>query len=217
MEKETEIKKLTFKQLTRNILKDNFGLVQVRKHEVLNNWVELSKTQPISDFERQNLLFFQRTLENRSSSWNEFELSEWFIGPVISLIDYNTEQFTLFACRDISAIVNNFELSGRPDVIIAKGIDSPQIPYFCFHEYKQQTDPNGNPQTQLLGAMLAAQALNNNKNQVYGVYVIGYDWKFVILKGTEWIETSPYIAVNEVLFDIFRMLKALKEIILSYE
>jgi len=45
-------------------------------------------------------------------------------------------------------------LLGRPDMMIASGIDLPQESYFCIQEYKQQTDPNGNPQTQLLGQCL---------------------------------------------------------------
>jgi hypothetical protein len=211
------MEKLTFKQLTRNILKKRFGMVLIRNHDILNSWFELSKSQTINDFERQSLLHLQKTLDNRSSSWNEFELSEWFIGPVMSLVEYDTDKFTLFACRDILATVNDCELSGRPDVIISTGIDAPETPYFCFHEYKQQTDPSGNPQTQVLGAMLVAQTLNNNEKPVYGIYVIGYDWKFVVLQGTEWCESKPYTATDEEIFDIYHMLKALKEIILSYE
>jgi len=132
------------------------------------------------------------------------------------LIDFDNEDNSLFAFRDLSAVVNDCELSGKPDVMFARGIDEPQIPYFFFHEYKRETDPNGKPQPQLMGAMLAAQALNNNEKIIYGIYVVGYDWKFVILKGTEWCESKAYHATDEEIFDIFKILKALKEIILSY-
>jgi hypothetical protein len=210
------MEKLTFKQLTRNILKDRFGLIQFLKHDMLNNWFEISKKQSISDFEQQSLLNLQNLLILRSVSWNEFELSEWFIGPILTLICFDNEDNSLFAFRDLVAVVDDCELSGKPDVMFARGIDEPQIPYFFFHEYKRETDPNGKPQPQLLGAMLAAQALNKNTKPVYGIYVVGYNWKFVVLSGNEWCESKPYSATDEEIFDIFKMLKALKEIILSY-
>jgi hypothetical protein len=211
------MEKLTFKQLTRNILKNRFGLGLINEHKIITDWIEKSKKQTITDFEEHSLKLLRKNLNLRSSAWNEFELSEWFIGPVLSLLEYDTEDITMFANREIGAIVKDCELSGKPDVMIATGFDEPISPYFCFHEYKQQTDPNGNPQTQLLGAMLTAQVLNNNEKTVYGVYVIGMDWQFVILNGNEWSESKRYIADDEEIFDIFRMLKALKEIILSYE
>ncbi len=211
------MEKLTFKQLTRNMLKDRFGLIQHRKHEILDNWLEQAKPQPISDFEQQSLLHLQKMLNIRASSWNEFELSEWFIGPLLALVEYYSEKFSLFACREITATVSGCELTGRPDAMLANGIDEPITPYFCFHEYKQQTDPNGNPQTQLLGAMLAAQELNNNQKPIYGVYVIGMDWSFIVLSNNQWCESKKYIADDEEIFDIFRILKALNQIILSYD
>jgi len=159
----------------------------------------------------------QQTLIECTSDWNEFELSEWFIGPVLSLIGFNTKNFKLFAFRDLKAVVKDYELSGRPDVVIARGKSSPILPYFCFQEYKRQTDPDGNPITQLLGAMIAAQALNNNSKPIYGIYVIGVAWRFVVLNDNEWCESKIYNANDEpMLLDIFRMLKALKEIIMGY-
>jgi len=211
-----ENNKMSFKDLTENFICYTLGYNQVFNAPLLKEWIELSKTQIVPDDDSRILLRLQQTLISRSTNWNEFELSEWFIGPVLSLIDYNTQKYKMFAARDLKAVVNNYELSGRPDVMLASGISSPIIPYFCFHEYKQQTDPNGNPQTQLLGAMFAAQELNNNEKPIYGIYVVGYDWQFVVLKGTEWCESKKYVADDEEIFDIFKILKALKEIILSY-
>lgn len=207
------MEKLTFKQLTRNLLKDKFGLVKTRKHQALDFWIESSKLHSINDFEHQSLLHLQDKLIRRCDSWNEFELSEWFIGPVLTLIDFENDDNSLFAFYDITAQVADYQLNGKPDVMFARGIDEPQIPYFFFNEYKRQTDPDGNPLTQLLGAMLAGQALNNNGKPVYGIYIIGWQWSFVILSGSEWCESSPYISTNKDIFEIFKMLKALKEFV----
>ena len=68
--------------------------------------------------------------------------------------------------------------------MLAKGIlDMPQIPYFHFQEYKRQTDPNGNPVAQVLEAMLIAQEINENQQPIYGAYVIGKFWNFMMLDG----------------------------------
>jgi len=207
------MEKLTFKQLTRNKLKDIFGLVLVSKHSSMDFWLEKAKHQTINDYETETLTRLQNKLIKRCSSWNEFELSEWFIGPLINLIDYETDDNSLFAFHDISAEVNNYELTGKPDVMFARGIDEPQIPYFFFHEYKRQTDPDGNPQTQLLGAMLAGQGLNQNTKTIYGMYVIGKSWTFITLEQKYWCETKAYSSENEQIYDIFKILKTLKEII----
>jgi len=210
-----ENNKITFKQLTENFICFKLGYKQINNSDVLNNWFELSKQQTISSEDLPIIKRFQRILSENSSKWNEFELSEWFIGPIMSLIDFNTEDLKLFAFRDIEATVKDYELSGKPDAMIATGIDSPITPYFCFHEYKKQTDPNGNPQTQLLGAMITAQELNNNEKPVYGIYVIDYAWTFVVMQGNNWCESNSFLAVNNSIYDIYKILLALKQIILG--
>lgn len=58
---------------------------------------------------------------------------------------------------------------GKPDMLVARGESAPEIPYFCFQEYKKQIDPEGNPVYQALGEMLAAQPLNPHPHPIYGI------------------------------------------------
>ena len=213
---EPEIKKRTFKQLSDNFLKFELGLSRVTESKFLLNWINLAEKQEVNSDEELMLKRFQRTLITRSATWNEYELTEWFIGPVMAMIEFNTDAISLFAQHEISAQVKHCFLSGRPDALIAKGINEPIVPYFCFSEYKRQTDPDGNPLTQLLGAMITAQALNNNERPIYGIYVIGKTWWFVTLDDNHWCESKSFSADDEELFTIFCMLKALKEIILGF-
>jgi len=210
-----ENNKITFKQLTENFIYYKLGFKQVYESEILKEWFELSKQQTIISEDTSIIKRLQRILVDRSSKWNEFELSEWFIGPIMSLIDFNSEDLKLFAFRDIEATVKDYELSGKPDAMIATGIDSPITPYFCFHKYKRQTDPNGNPQTQLLGSMITAQELNNNEKPIYGIYVIGFTWRFVVLHGNTWCESNLFSADDNSIYDIYKILLALKQIILG--
>jgi len=208
-----ENKKLTFKELTENFIRFQLGYKQVDNSIILNDWLELSKNQIVSDIDSNILKRLQKILSKRYAGWNEFELSEWFIGPLLSLIDFSSEEINLFAFHTIQANVKDYELSGKPDVMIATGIDSPILPYFCFHEYKRQTDPNGDPKTQLLGAMITAQELNNNEKPIYGIYVIGFTWRFVVLHENKWVESKSFSADNEDIYEIYKILSALKKII----
>ena len=68
--------------------------------------------------------------------------------------------------------------------MLAKGRQIPQLPIFFIQEYKPESGPNGDPLGQLLIEMVTAQALNNEPEQtVYGCYIIGRNWFFVVLEG----------------------------------
>ena len=65
----------------------------------------------------------------------------------------------------------------------------------------------------MLAAMLVAQELNEHKHPIYGCYVKGVIWYFVVLQGKEYAISLPYVAVREDIFAIVSILKALKPII----
>jgi len=203
-----------FREWTLAELDKTFHLRQIRTSPVLENW--LGGSAEISETERLFLTVFREKLLHNVHDWNEAELAQYFIGPVLTLTDYSTDDFNLFAQRHFSAVVDGIEMSGKPDAIIASGRREPEKPFFCFHEYKRETDPEGDPAAQTLAAMLAAQELNENQRPVYGCYVKGRDWFFMILQTKEYAISEPYIATRDDLFDIFRILRVLKQIILSF-
>ena len=65
--------------------------------------------------------------------------------------------------------------------------------------------------------MLVAQELNQHRNPVYGCYVKGEIWHFMILQERTYCISGGYLATrsNE-LYDIFRILNVLKRIIVSF-
>jgi len=202
---------LRFGDCTLLNLEDTFGLKQQRTLPVLTSW--LGRVAEISDLERQILAIFQEGLIVNVHDWNEQELSLHFIGPLFSLVKFTTGQFNLFAERYFSAIVEEIELRGEPDGMVASGFREPKKPFFCFQEYKKHKDPNGDPAGQCLAAMLVAQELNETKYPVYGCYVIGHDWYFMVLQGRDYAISQAYVATRDDIFDIFRILKGLKQII----
>lgn len=144
--------------------------------------------------------------------WNEQELSLHFIGPIFSIVHFTiVMRMNLFAQRFISAEVsdkngNSILLSGKPDGVLASGFRSPEIPYFAFQEYKREKasddcPAHGDPGGQCLAAMLAGQTLNGNLSQpMYGCYVVGQNWYFLMLLGKEYAISAAYSAVTDEVF-----------------
>lgn len=201
----------SFREWTLAKLDKIFHLEQSRNNAVLDQW--LTGQADIFDFERQALMTFREQLSLNVHDWNETELAYNFIGPVIALVKYTTKQFNFFVERTFAGSVDGIEMSGKPDGMIASGFREPERPYFCFQEYKKETDPDGDPVAQVLAAMLVAQELNEYQHPVYGCYVKGSFWYFLVLQGREYCISDPYVATRDEVFDIFRILKVLKQIV----
>ena len=205
---------LSFKDCTLAKLEKSFGLEQVSHSPDLQAW--LAGAAEISEFERRMLSSLQENLMLNGYDWNEMELELKFVGPLLALVNYTTKNFNLFAERDFRGVVDGVEMGGKPDGMIASGLREPEQPYFCFQEYKKTKDPEGDPAAQALAAMLVAQELNEHRHPVYGAYIIGRDWCFMTLQGKQYAMSEPYVATRDDLFDIFRILKVLKQMIIEW-
>ncbi len=65
--------------------------------------------------------------------------------------------------------------------------------------------------------MLAAQELNRHRFPVYGCYVKGEVWHFLTLQERAYCVSGGYLATRqEDLYDIFRILTVLKQIIADF-
>jgi len=50
---------------------------------------------------------------------------------------------------------------------------------------------------------------------LYGCYVVGHYWHFLVLEGKHYTISRSYSAFSDEIFDIFQTLKALKTIIME--
>jgi hypothetical protein len=201
----------TFRECRLSWLEKTFGLDQVARFPVLENW--LAEKMDIDAEERIILKRLQEHLEFNVRDWYEAELDSFFIGPVMSLVNFSNKKSNLFSDRIVDGTFEDWRLYGKPDSFIASGRREPEIPLFAFQEYKKMTDPDGDPAGQALAAMLAGQALNNNGLPIYGCHVIGSDWYFMALQGKEYAISRDYSALSSEIFDIFQALKVLKMIV----
>jgi len=205
------MKQATFKDWDLDGLDETFGLKQVWESDLLAQWENCEVE--ITEAEKNSLLYFQKALIRGGRAWNEVELENKFISPLILTARIDDEQIGYFLERRLSGLVGDYELSGIVDGVIATGIRNPHIPYFCLHEYKRSVENQGTPDAQVLAAMLVAQELNNCDKPIYGLYVVGLIWNFIVLKDNEYCISNDYTSDNENVFLIFKMIKALKQII----
>ncbi len=185
-----------------------FGLQEQWEHPSLDRLFAFQYT--LSEIEIANLNFLRNNYRNNGGEdWNEVELENKFISPLIVLSGIDNRKFSYFLERDLSAQVDQVLLSGIVDGMIASGFRSPKKPFFCLHEYKRESDPNGDPKGQVLAAMLAAQTLNADGKPIFGCYVQGISWRFIVLDGLNYTFSGRLAADTDDIFDIFRLFKAL--------
>jgi hypothetical protein len=104
---------------------------------------------------------WRENMEKYVDYWNEEEVKLKFIGNLISLVNFDTENLSAFAERELSGVVDGEELSGLPDLMVARGKQEVDSPFFFLHEYKKELDNHTpDPAGQLLVAMLLAYEKN---------------------------------------------------------
>jgi hypothetical protein len=155
-------------------------------------------------------------LREYADSWQEDELKMCFISPLIAMVHYMSPKYKIFTQRNLYAAFPdlNWEVNGRIEWLISKGKVTPKQPFFCLHEYKQENRRDNDPLGQLLAAMVAARTFNKNDIPIYGCYVVGRFWFFVILDKKEYSVSLAYDATKrDELEAIFAILTELKTII----
>jgi hypothetical protein len=196
-----------------------FGTERVKNMPTLQDW--LAADEPADEFETRILNFYHSELVRKVDAWNEDELKFFFIAHVITLVNFSKPKvYSSFSQRTLAVKrkdlqQNSVDLRGRVEFFVATGEQIPRQPFFFVHEYKplNKTTPS-DPLGQLLIAMLATQTLNANDRPLYGTYIIGKDWHFVVLEGNEYAVSQSYDAIREVeLFKIFSILKRCKRYI----
>jgi hypothetical protein len=204
------------KHYTEAELIDLFGLNKMSKYTLLEKWLDTNLTT-LTEYEQiifQNLI---TQLDINVDTWNEEELKMNFIASLLNdFVAYNKSTlYRTYFEREISAVVAGYMMKTKTDFMIAKGIlDLIKKPFFCFHEYKRSKKNADDPIAQVLESMLIAQEINKNDKPIYGVYIIGRYWHFMVMQGREYAISQPYIATKkEELLQIIAILRHFKIIL----
>jgi hypothetical protein len=195
-------------------LEITFGIEQFDEMEKLNHWLGSQTTLTTSEQETVEKL--KKALRNNADFWNEDELKLQFIAPLLLIVDYNLPKCKVFSQRPLSAIIRGIEIGGRVDFVLSKGKQKPLKPYFFIHEYKQETKKgSADPKGQLLSEMLVAQAKNETPMPIYGCYVLGRSWFFVVLDENQYAVSNAYNASDDDIYNIVAILRKVKDYVLA--
>jgi len=178
---------------------------------LLENWLQAN--DPINESEKIALTELAKELFYNAEAWNEDELKFLFISPLVRLVDFRHGNYKIFTQRKFAAVIDEWEVNGVVDFVIAQGLQHPTQPFFFLHEYKQERKRDNDPLGQLLIEMLVAQQQNEAKFPLYGCYVVGRLYFFVILEGQEYAVSNALNASSDDIMQIFRMFRFVKRMI----
>jgi hypothetical protein len=198
-------------------LKQMFGLKRLvgnLKHPLME---ELTTTSATLSLGEQYLFdIITDDLPRKIIGWNEEMLKMNFISPLLILGHIlETEQYKTFYESTIEATINNQFLKVRTDMMIATGeLETPEVPFFYFQEYKKVKEPKGDPTAQLIEAFLIAQEKNNIQRPLYGCTVYGREWEFYVMEARTYCISKAYNCTdNGDLMSIIAILRKFKEIL----
>jgi hypothetical protein len=201
-----------FSKWTKEEIETEFHLKKDIENQLINEWITIVST--VSGEEKVRLKQLSQKLLNHVHDWNEEELKVYFIAFLLDFVDFYQESYRPFLERDLSVQYEEGKrLWGNADFLVASGSQSPKEPFFFIHEYKKQLDTSNDPLGQLLAEMVAAQKLNQHPHPIYGAYIIGRHWYFVILDKTTYAESLAYDATKEEIFEIVSILRHTKILI----
>lgn len=193
---------------------DEFGVVRDLDSKNLRDWLDVSGK--IAEKHVESIERLRKDLLLHVASWNEQELFGRFISLLLGTIifsDYD-KRIEEFAGRTLILPHEKYEIKGNVDWMTARGFAEPQTPYFFLHEYKRLRKVETDPLGQLLIAMVTAQKHNADGFPVYGAWILGKSWQFVLLDGNVYSESKTYDASDvEDITKIWLILNKTKQII----
>jgi hypothetical protein len=185
-----------------------FGLVRLRTKPILEQFENLSPASVDETIENLRLCLLDYV-----DTWNEDELKFMFISRFIGLVNFVSPHYKVFTQRPMSVKYDNGTktTSGKVEFMLAKGKQIPQKPFFFLHEYKQENRKDNDPLGQLLIAMVAAQVQNADNETLYGCFVSGRNWFFIVLEGKEYAVSRAYDATQKTIYQLFAILLWFKQ------
>ncbi len=207
----TKPKNKEFKNWLYDDIEQSFGLTRLYEHSFWNEFDAL--TTPPNHKHIVAIEELRKDLLKYVDTWNEDELKFMFISPFINLVKYTSNKYKVFTQRLMSVKYDNDTktTSGKVEFMLAQGKQTPRKPFFFLHEYKQENRRNNDPLGQLLIAMVAAQVQNADNETLYGCYVSGRNWFFVMLQGKEYAVSNAYNATSKDIYQLFAILLWFKE------
>lgn len=202
---------------TVGLLTKTFKLSKVLENDPsLNEWLTVKNNLNAS--EKAALERIRLPLLKNFNNWNEETLKMKFIALLLDLVNYDSiGNFQTLFDAEVRGFVDKIELKCIADFTVAKTIeDLIESPYFYFHEYKRKKNKADDPIAQVLIPSLIAQEINKDQKPIYGCYVIGEMWYFMLVNGREYaIDKGLNALKSDELETIYLILQKVKSIIIN--
>jgi hypothetical protein len=125
----------------------------------------------------QNLLDFHKDLV---PFYSEEDLKVKFLAQILNKVKFANKKINDFYHASLKAQVNGVEFNGFADYMVAIGFKEPEKPYFFIQEFKPNLGAK-DVEDQLFAELLAGIAINES-TVLRGAYIIGQNWRFVIME-----------------------------------
>lgn len=204
-----------FKHWKRQQVQETFGLKKFETLPILERWLTVDTTK-ITAEERKDVEKLRVLLKRHVLDWNEAELKFHFLGPFMLAIDFYSDHYNPFVERPLTVKLGEDTAVGIVDFLVAAGEQIPKAPYFCLHEYKPEEGSSNDPFGQLLIAMVAAQQANEAEGKIfpiYGAFVIGRNFYFVVLDSKDFAVSDIYAATQDDIYEVFAIFRKVRSYI----
>lgn len=234
MDNENKLPIFTFASFSEERARLMFGFKpQLKPEGYLDEWIKNAQQETITDSEEKQLMRLHRKLRLFVRGWNEQELREKFIIPVVEIVDFDMYDLEVvsFAEREMKVVFDQKIIQGKVKCMVANGFFEPHHPFFFIHKYKREKESSNDPVGQLLATLATAQILNSKDSEInlfktkpinfshvpsYGIYVHGRNWFFVRLKNHRYYISKAYVTTEmTALREVLKMLKAQKKMIIK--
>jgi len=204
----------SFERWTIDEVEEHFSLHQTFESNALESW--LASDEALTAEELTMLEKLRKTALFNIDFWNEEDLKIKFIAFILGIVEFDETRFKGFLERTIKAKIHGEILGGVVDYVVATGKAEPRVPFFFLQEYKPHRRPGRDPLAQVLAAMVAARALNTPHKIMYGSYVIGRQWFFVVLENNSYTVSPAFDITQEDILRVTQVLRGMKRIIVQW-
>ena len=203
---------MAFRDFSTPDLINRFNIKRIMKDPILQCW--LTMPVEIAESTQTKLEELRDEVDTYELFYNQATLEWFFLIPLLRLVNYRTEHYRSFVEMPLRGEVEGVKMRGTVDFMVAAGEIEPTAPYFFLHEYKKEKGTADDVLAQLLSAMLVAQERNDNGKPIYGCYMIGRLWHFVVLNKKEYSISQGNIAsTTQGITEIYTALVNMKKII----
>lgn len=112
-------------------VEDYFNINLVFENETLNNWITVDNVH-VGEEAIHTLEKLRKKASIYVTTWNEDELTAYFISNILALVDFNQIQYSGFINRPVRITFEELELNGKIDFMVAMGRGVPKKPFFFF-------------------------------------------------------------------------------------